>query len=1097
MSVTRLKSVLETCVPCESIVKGTFNPEIFTAALSPVVKYYQGKDSNIDSIYTDAELFFKQGTYLTDGMKTVLRNVFSRLYGDQGVPSVQRLETAFGGGKTHTLIACTHIANKGKELASVLKNTVDFVNVLPEAGSVQVVGIAGDELDVVKPIGNKLIPFTLWGEIAYQIGGTKLYSKVKAEAESYASPGIRFFDEIFAGKKVLILIDEIAQYAARLEVSAPGKGLNSVSAFMLSLCNYAQTHSDIAVVITLASTVNVFSEVTDELKKKLEELSNSEVTGAMAEDIVTKATKDLMDVTVRSSLSVTPVQPNEITYVLAKRLFERIDMNAANDTVNAYASMYNANPLAVIPEASRESYKVRMQNTYPFHPSLIDFLNGKLAQVPNFQGTRGVLRTLALVVRCIWMERIEVPMIQVSDIDLRNVAICDEILSKTGKVPLKLVLNTDVGSVKSSQLADGVSISQGLDKDNPHPDGIPMYENSWKVVFLNSLVGELQDKVFGVTEQEAILQAATPVLEMEQVRMALEAIGDNAFYLRFDNGKYYAHLEPTINSILSRIRQGILQKDIDKRIESVTQKLVKENAYFKVQVNVQYPQDIPDNQNKIEIGVISSNVKKIENIEEFFIYCGDNKPRIQQNIVVLLIPKTTVVEGSSMSLFQEDLATDRLKQRLNLLARQVIANDILLSNPAAYGVDMATLKSNAIFVNNCKTQAISLEEAVTELYRVLCYPDGTGYPLKELRSVAGESGATILSEIQNVLEENGELIRVPKTGEFALGQLRDLAKYYFFNDNETIKIKDIEQNFYNVRRWPIVLNGETLYQVIYSGLKKGVWVAYRMSDDPTDAMPAEIYWAEKEVSINVDLFNGKYSLITYEGAKKRDWLGTVRPVIPNSKIKEIITKLLRVNGALKVEDIDSAVIEKLGENATAEIIHNNICDMVRNEGYGLYYGNVKQQEMPDNLIMSLQMYTITNLDTELIMISPAEMSIRNWFGGTKPPGGNGGGVTDPRIEVGNAEVIFGLLGRLGSMYNRGKAKSTISSLDISDLLLADGGRIRFSMDEISPKDVKNIDELLLDITNSASVDDKTDGYIRIDRPEEDCALAEELRGVIK
>ncbi len=1093
-----LKSVLKTCVPRESIIKGMFNPEIFTAALSPVVKYYQGEKTNIDAIYTDARLFFTHGTYLTDGMKITLRNVFTRLSGDNGAPSVQRLETAFGGGKTHTLIACVHIANKGKELVDVLDDVFPSTNVLPEKGSVKVVGIAGDELPVVKPIGNKLIPFTLWGEIAYQIGGANLYSKVKSEAESYASPGTHFFDEIFTGKKVLVLIDEIAQYATRLEVAQPERGLSSVSAFLLAFCNYAQSHSNIASVITLASSVNAFSTATDELKKALKEISNGQITDAMAEDIITKSTNELMDVNVRTSRSITPVQANEISYVLAKRLFEKIDMASAKNVVKEYALMYNANPSAVPAEASRSSYEDRMLQTYPFHPSLIDFLNGKLAQVPNFQGTRGVLRTLALVVRCIWAEQSEVPMIQVSDIDMRNVAICDEILSKMGKTTLKLVLNTDIGSVSSNQLADGISISQGLDKDNPHVDGIPMYEKSWKVVFLNSLVGELKDKFFGITEQEAILQTATPILEMEQVRMALEAINDNAFYLRFDNGRYYAYLDPTINSILSKIRQSVTQKQVDKRIENVTQKLVKEITNFKVYVDVKLPQDIPDNQNKIEVGVISPEIKNI-NVEEFFISKGNNIPRIQQNIVVLLLPKTAVVEGSSAMkpLFQEDLSTDRLKQRLNLLARQVIANDILRNNPSAYGVTESQLNNNPLFVENARKQAISLEEAVTELYKVLCYPDASGYPCKPLRSAAGESGATILTEIQSVLEDNGELIRTPTTGSFSIGLLKDLAKNYFFSNVETIGIKKIEENFYNVRRYPIVLDRQTLHQVIYNGLKKNIWVAFKMSNDPTDAMPAEIYWGEKEIPMGVDLLDGGYSLISYEGAKVRDWLGMVRPPVHNIKIKEFITKLLRANGALKVKDIDVAIQNEFGDNVPVETVHENISDMVRNDGYALYYGDARQKELPDQIFMALEVCSMTTLDVELVMISKSEMGVRGWLGGH---GGNpgGGGVSQlKKPESYDVEKIFALLGKLGSMYNRGKAKSTISSLEISELKLSDGGRIRFDMTDVSPKDVINLDELLADITNCASVDDRTEGYMCIDNPEDGCALADELRGAIK
>lgn len=53
-----MKSVIETCKPKESIIQGTFNPEVFTAALGPVIDFYHGTSAGIDSIYTDADVFF-------------------------------------------------------------------------------------------------------------------------------------------------------------------------------------------------------------------------------------------------------------------------------------------------------------------------------------------------------------------------------------------------------------------------------------------------------------------------------------------------------------------------------------------------------------------------------------------------------------------------------------------------------------------------------------------------------------------------------------------------------------------------------------------------------------------------------------------------------------------------------------------------------------------------------------------------------------------------------------------------------------------------------------------------------------------------------
>jgi predicted AAA+ superfamily ATPase len=101
--------IQQTCQPRQDILQGSFNPEIFTASLSQVVDHYRGKPAVTHAIYTDAEQFFGEATYPTEGLRMVLTDVFSRLAGEHSAPALHRLETAFGGGKTHTLIALTHL----------------------------------------------------------------------------------------------------------------------------------------------------------------------------------------------------------------------------------------------------------------------------------------------------------------------------------------------------------------------------------------------------------------------------------------------------------------------------------------------------------------------------------------------------------------------------------------------------------------------------------------------------------------------------------------------------------------------------------------------------------------------------------------------------------------------------------------------------------------------------------------------------------------------------------------------------------------------------------------------------------------------------
>ena len=252
-----MKSILDTCTPRKDIVEGSFNPEVFTASLSQVIDHYQGKGSGLDTIYTNPEQFFTEGTFPTDGMKNVIREIFGRIGGDSQYPAIHRLETAFGGGKTHTLIACAHIAHRGADIASVTSEIIDS-ELLPEAGSVSVVGVPGDSLPVHQTKGSKLTPYTLWGEIAFQIGGKELYDKVKDDAHSFAAPGEDYFEAVFDGRKALIMLDELAQYAARLE-AAQSKGGEQLGAFLMALSGYARNHSGVAIVLTLASKADAFS----------------------------------------------------------------------------------------------------------------------------------------------------------------------------------------------------------------------------------------------------------------------------------------------------------------------------------------------------------------------------------------------------------------------------------------------------------------------------------------------------------------------------------------------------------------------------------------------------------------------------------------------------------------------------------------------------------------------------------------------------------------------------------------------------------------------------------------------------------------------
>lgn len=1078
-----MKTVLETCVPRQSILQGTFNPEIFTAALGPVIQHYKGQTGSIDAIYTDAVAFFRDATYPTEGLRQTVSNVFRRIAGDPTVPSIQRMETAFGGGKTHNLIACVHIAYRGTELADVTGDLLE-PQYLPEPNSVTVVGIAGDEIPVNKIRGDRLIPYTLWGELAYQVGGEALYRRVKDEAESFAAPGKHFLETVLADRKVLIMLDELAQYAARLEVAVPNQGSDQLAAFLMALNGYAKNHAGIAIVVTLAGAADAFSRQTESLTTLLNRIGTGDIGRDDAVVIAERASQGVTSVVMRDATAITPVQANEISAVLAKRLFESIDPDAAKAAVDEYAEMYGRNSSMLPEEATNIRFRDRILSNYPFHPTLIDFLNNKLAQAENFQGTRGVLRVLALTIRSIWSKKMPVQVVHVSDIDLQSSAIVNELLGRTGSADLRQVLNTDIGSVDTRSLQGSLSNAQRLDRRNPHPDGLPFYEMTWKVVFLNSLVGRsegMSSKVFGISQKDLIFEVATPLLAPSQVRTALDEITESAFYLRYEDGKYFAHLDPTINSVLAMIRQTIDERQVSQKLRAISDGLVQDNYLFRVEHSVRFPQDVPDMIDRPIIAVVALDAGEI-NIKEMFTTRGDGVPRIRQNTILLLVPKSvkaTGVENEQVGLFEDSKADEEAKTRLEGIAKQVLAIKALEDNPQAYGISPVKLRDPE-FVERKSERNMALVTTVNEMYTGFYYASSTGFERKELRAGAGEGGATILSQIQKILTDAEELVYTDGS-RFGSAKLASLAETFFFKNDDKAVCAELFQRFLNYRAWPVLASKNTLDKLLREGVENGNWVIYKRSEDPTDILPGEIYNQKKAVPLSADLFENGYSIMTLAGAKRRGWTET--DAVPNERVRSAVREIMQTSGAVTVQDVTAAVQSQLG-NATEEQVRDIIRDSVQGTGYSLYSGDVQQRSRPGEMVSGFTAFS-HEIRPEDVLITNAELSERGWLDST---------ARGIRLD-GNegARKLAPILKCLGSLYTRSGATSTIDSLDISDLKLVGGGTLRIALENVGPADIRRMDELFAILADLTKVTDETEAELRIYNPDENCALVKELK----
>lgn len=1076
-----MQPIQQTCIPRQDILGGTFNPEILTASLHQVLKAYRGEDSTSHGLYTQAEPFFREATYPTDGMRAVLDAALGRLAGDSSLPAILRLETAFGGGKTHTLIALTHLAFRGQELAEVAVQVVDPER-LPPAGSIDVVGISGEVVAVHRQHGADLIAYTLWAEIARQIGGRELLEQLGPAVNSWATADEAFLDQLFQGRRVLIMLDELALYAARLAAFRPD-GPELLAAALMTLLGYARTHRRLAIVITLASQADAFAGQTQRLSQLLAQVRGGDLPPAEIQSIADQATHDALSVISRDASAVTPVQSGELSHVLARRLFERIDPQAASETADAYMALYRRAAGSLPDDAQREDYCHTLRTHYPFHPRFIRFLTQKLAQVDNFQSTRGVLRVLALAVRRLWETGVRMPMIHTCHLDLGAERIVEEVMGRTGNLDLRPALEADIGSIGSAELSTGMSVAEMLDRRNPHPARLPLYGWTWKTVFLHSLVGRaegLGSNRFGLLRQDALLEIAQPELPPVQVDKALDAISDEAYYLRERDGRFYAHTDPTLNRILETIRSGIGPGQIQQELAARARQIVNPRTAgsFQVVADVALPEHIPDQRDRLVLAIVDPLADRID-AEAMVTSAGDNRPRINQNHVFLLVPETVKLRTETWDETRVQQVRERLN-RLQDLAGRVLAMQRLRHHPEHYGVAPRALADDD-YVQQEKSRGNDLSTLVAQTYTAVWYSGGAGQLVRgAIHSGGGEGGVAVIEELQRVLREAGELITadyaLKREGLMALGKL-------CFELGATPRLGQIREAFAQRRSWPVLESPAVLEQFVRAGVEQGQWCLFRM-DDPTSTKPEHFHSRETGLPLDLDLSRADWQLISVTGARQRGW-GDDKP--DPTKVEQWLQEAIRLEHEAPFEALRQQIVRQHGEVPETELLAAAERLVQRGKLMAFRTPGDTPEQCPDDLIDSTGV-VFQHLQPAHRLITPAEVATRGWIGAETSERYARLVLDDDAFR----QRLLEQLRRIGTLYNRG-GKTTIRTLELDNLRLPGNARLRLILDDAPPETMKQLGELFEVLAGLVDADEQTSALLEIDDPEHDCPFLQAVK----
>lgn len=546
-----LKPWREVVNPHKDVASGKYQQAEFAADLWQV-HIGEGSDE-----YRNPAEFFRR-TFLTESLKNLLIGALQRLTGDGGDPVVQ-LQTNFGGGKTHSMLALYHLFS-GTPVSELL----DVETLATEAGvksipKVKRVVLVGNKISPgnpsVKPDGT--VVRTLWGELAWQLGGKPAFARIAADDEKATSPGDVLRELFNEYGPCLILIDEWVAYARQLHHDAkdlPGGDFETHFSFAQALTESAKLARQCLLVVSLPASDTVGSPHTQG-----DDLEVGGERGRAALDRLRNAIG-------RVEAPWRPASVDEGFEIVRRRLFEPLlskEQFVDRDNVaRAFFDLYRTQKTEFPPDCATGDYEKRLRAAYPIHPELFNRLYSDWSTLVKFQRTRGVLRLMAAVIHSLWEKGDRSAMILPCHVPIDDPRVQFELTRYLSDnwVP---VIEKDVDGPNSLPLQ--------MDGEVPNLGKFSAHRRVARTVYMGS-APTAKAAHQGIEDRVVKLGCVMPGEACSTFGDALRRLSGAATYLYHDSNRYWYSTQPTVTKLAEDRAEQLksdpesMMKELEKRI---------------------------------------------------------------------------------------------------------------------------------------------------------------------------------------------------------------------------------------------------------------------------------------------------------------------------------------------------------------------------------------------------------------------------------------------------------------------------------------------------------------------------------------------------
>ena len=486
----------------------------------------------------------------------------------------------------------------------------------------------------------------------------------------------------------------------------------------------------------------------------------------------------LEHITARVDARREPVSGDEVLNVVQTRLFEHAgDALVRAEVAAEYALLLREELLAQADtdgerreaQAAADTLQRRIEESYPFHPELIDLMYQRWGSLPSYQRTRGALQFLATVVHALWRPKGDAAaqaLIGPGDVRLSDEAVRASFFEQVGEATqYAAVVEADFLSANAGTRA----VDERIGRESPALLRLRVGSRVATTIALLSF-GAREGEERGALEHDVIEASLLPGIDGNLVRAALNDLRREALlYLHHSGSRYRFETTPNLNKLITDEESKIGPDEVMDQVRRAVERAIGSGGRS-IAVWPKEPGQIADGVPEFVLAYLPPDADTSPSTLGRYVLEAGGKPRAHRNGVGLVTPTPVAADGARAA------------------ARASLAVESLLSRSSRH---QFSDEQKGELKDRAKDAAKTLRTQASQLYDTILLPTGAGadgtvtFDTVDLSTVLA-AGRSLSERVRDALAHHvfdsvtpARLVKLSRLGDRKVVPCSELAAGFF------------------------------------------------------------------------------------------------------------------------------------------------------------------------------------------------------------------------------------------------------------------------------------------------------------------------------